>query len=103
MPNEISHIKAEETTLLLGLAGLVVAPFYWVNTKFGISASILAIGAAAYGLNELGKEGRPGSNAVHNASTFFSPDTGASLDNTARNIVHGGDVVFKRLTGSSSS
>lgn len=97
----VSIEEMQKTGALLGVANLLMSPFYYMGSKIGLTFSLLTTTALIYTANEIGKENRPVENAVNKTNTFFSnptqTDIGAEIDNTFRNIVTGGAVLFDKV------
>lgn len=98
MPQTIDADKAAKTGVVLFLANLLFIPItYAIDSKVGAAtALVLTAGLMGY-FNELGKERRPGSNAINRINNFFSTFTGdpnTDLLNTTKNIVNGGAATF---------
>lgn len=95
--NEIDPEKALKTGVVLGLINLILSPLWLLDAKLGVTASIALSAVAVYQFAQLGRERRPGSNAVNTANNFFVSLFGGSstdMENTTRNVANGGAAVF---------
>lgn len=97
---DVSVQEVEKAGAVLGVANLLLAPFYWADSRWGLFASIGLTSVAVYGLHEIGKERRPVPNAINTANRFFPQGgpPGSEIDNAFKNVVEGGVAVFDQVT-----
>lgn len=96
---KISVDDVGKTSALLALGNTFLAPLYWVDSKLGLTAAIVATGAFLYSAHEIGKNRRTLGNAANKANTFFGGLTGKSteVENTLANIATGGAALFDEM------
>lgn len=81
--------KTAKTALLMGVPNLLISlPSCISGSFFGLTVALIINAAALFILHELGKNRRPGSNALSSVKGLFSSQ--AETDNIFRNIINGG-------------
>jgi hypothetical protein len=92
--------KVVKTATVFGITNVLLSPLYWVDKKIGLTASLAANGYLIYHLHELGKERRPGANAINSINNFFVPHINGEshdLENSLRNVINGAAAVHDEI------
>ncbi|MFJ1267262.1 hypothetical protein ACD661_01685 [Legionella lytica] len=101
MPKEATSTeKVAHTAIVVGLFNLISIPAFFADSRLGAGLLVLITGTTFYQFNKIGEPTRPIGNMVNKMNNFFAPYTGdpsTDLENTARNIINGGDSVYQQL------
>ncbi|MCW8385240.1 hypothetical protein OQJ18_06330 [Fluoribacter dumoffii] len=103
---KINTDDAGKTTALLALGNMILAPFYWIDSKLGLSIAIAGTGVFLYGAHEIGKNRRTVENGINNMNTFFGRATGdksTEIQNALANIAVGGAAIFDEIMPNDSN
>lgn len=94
--NELENEQLKQTGILLAGVNLLLWPFYYADTKLGVTASLLTTAAMIGLFHEVGKkQTKTTTNTINN---FFSPQTRTPIETTFNNVIEGASVVCSELT-----
>jgi len=102
-----------ETGKLVGLLNVLLAPVYYANSKWGVTASIAATGATLYLCKKIGEEQRIQESEVESTSVahiggFFSGTTAEkkqpkeAIEQTFGDVIAGGSALYNSLMSGAS-
>lgn len=97
MPGRADPVKIQKTSTLVALINFSFLPLYYMDTRLGLTTSMIVTGIMLQRFYELGKERRPGANLLNTVNTFFAPhtdDPSTELANLGRNVINGGAATF---------
>jgi hypothetical protein len=100
MASEKSENPVQQTTVIAGIAAALAWPFYYVDKRLGVAASITAAASALYATWYVGQEKR-GSNK----QGFFAPKqtTFEKINEVCEDLAVGSKAVCEQVTGASAS
>lgn len=85
-----------KTSLLLVGSNILISPLYLADSKLGLFASFLVTAGLLYTFNKTGEEGRLIQNKANSVTNFFSSNTN-NIENTAKNVMHGGASYYDEI------
>ncbi|RUR10545.1 hypothetical protein [Legionella sp. km772] len=91
---EVSQLK--QTGVIFAIGNALLAPVYYADNKWGVTASIAATLGLGYFLHAQGKQQRES-----NKSAFFSSPSDSGMEEAFNNILAGGEKVCEQFTGTS--
>ncbi len=90
--------KNQKTKEIFFYTNLIVLPLaLCVDFNTGLSLSLITNTALMYVLHEIGKQRRPGSNAINRIQGFFAGSQRQAeleVDNAHRNVINGGAYLY---------
>jgi len=93
---EVSQLK--QTGVLFVIGNALVAPFYAVDNRLGVTASVVATLAMVFAFHEEGKKER----AKTRAGFFSSPaPSDSGIEGAFNNVLAGAEKVSDQFTGAS--
>lgn len=95
--SQINNEKVEKTKKIFIVANLALLPLFLFDPFVGLCCALTLNLLMISKLHELGKQRRPGSNAINQIQGFFAtPTQSARLDNenSLKNIINGGAHLY---------
>jgi len=96
LKNKKAQKKLQKTKLILMYANAVVLPLliFGLEPSLALILALIINLALISSMHEIGKQRRPGSNAIN----FFAGSEKQDVENTLKNIVNGGSHIHNQFT-----
>ncbi|CZH12351.1 hypothetical protein [Legionella pneumophila] len=101
--NEPSGEELKKAGIVVGITNLLLWPFYYADSRWGLFASIFATSAVLYASHEVGEGKRPVENSVARLGLFQQHGTSnAEIENAFNNTVTGAAAIYDWLVPGSN-